>query len=115
MISNIGLRIEWCRSRARWMRWHEEVQLLYEEMRRVLAFLKWYASWWVELCEKSNHIDSIHTEGLYAYGHRQALIRHAIQDTFENQWKDVDKYIKNGQGMLVVTQDADDDSDNEMA
>ncbi|KAG2354774.1 hypothetical protein BDR07DRAFT_1545883, partial [Suillus spraguei] len=30
----LALRIEWCKSRARAMRWVEEVQLLQEEMRR---------------------------------------------------------------------------------
>ena len=42
----LALRIEWCRVRARAMRWSEEVLLLREEMRRVLVFLEWQATWW---------------------------------------------------------------------
>ncbi|KAF9231029.1 hypothetical protein BU15DRAFT_90993 [Melanogaster broomeanus] len=38
------MRIEWCKARARANRWAEEVELLSEEMRRVLAFLKWQAA-----------------------------------------------------------------------
>jgi hypothetical protein len=44
----IALRIEWCRSRARAMRYAEEVEVLLEEMHRVLAFLKWDGNWWRE-------------------------------------------------------------------
>ncbi|KAF8069134.1 hypothetical protein FPV67DRAFT_1415501 [Lyophyllum atratum] len=47
-VLNDGLRIEWCRTRARAMRWAEEVELVQEEMRRVLAFLSWKAGWWLE-------------------------------------------------------------------
>jgi hypothetical protein len=43
-----GLRVEWCKGRARALRWTEEVQLLMEEMRRVLVFLEWKAAFWEE-------------------------------------------------------------------
>ncbi|KAG1845839.1 hypothetical protein F4604DRAFT_1884248 [Suillus subluteus] len=36
-----GVRIEWCKTRARALRWSEEVELLREEMRRVLQFFAW--------------------------------------------------------------------------
>jgi hypothetical protein len=41
-----NLRVEWCRARARALRWREEVQLLQEEMRRTVAHLFWKATWW---------------------------------------------------------------------
>ncbi|KAG2028626.1 hypothetical protein BDR03DRAFT_818726, partial [Suillus americanus] len=41
-----GVRVEWCKSRARALRWAEEVDLLQEEMRRVLQFFNWQANWW---------------------------------------------------------------------
>ena len=41
-----GLRIEWCKSWARAMRFTEEVELLQEEMERVLRFLQWQENWW---------------------------------------------------------------------
>ncbi|KAJ7699783.1 hypothetical protein B0H14DRAFT_3100193 [Mycena olivaceomarginata] len=41
-----ALRIEWAKTRARAWRWTEEVDLVEEEMRRVLAFLNWKANHW---------------------------------------------------------------------
>ncbi|KAG2030597.1 hypothetical protein BDR03DRAFT_1016987 [Suillus americanus] len=43
-----GVRVEWCKARARAMRWAEEVELLQEEMCRVLQFFWWQATWWDE-------------------------------------------------------------------
>jgi hypothetical protein len=40
------VRVEWCKARARAMHWSEEVELLQEEMRRVLQFFGWQATWW---------------------------------------------------------------------
>ncbi|KAG1724932.1 uncharacterized protein EDB91DRAFT_1331171 [Suillus paluster] len=42
------MRIEWCKARARAMRWAEEVELLKEEMRRILQFFEWDAQRWDE-------------------------------------------------------------------
>ncbi|KAG1852516.1 hypothetical protein F4604DRAFT_1933664 [Suillus subluteus] len=41
-----SLRLEWCKARARMMRWKEEIELLWEEMHQVLQFLRWHAHWW---------------------------------------------------------------------
>ncbi|KAG1888680.1 hypothetical protein F4604DRAFT_1877221 [Suillus subluteus] len=41
-----GVRIEWCKSCARALRWLEEVELLREEMCRVLQFFAWQGAWW---------------------------------------------------------------------
>ncbi|KAF9467072.1 hypothetical protein BDZ94DRAFT_1329986 [Collybia nuda] len=40
------LCIEWCKSRARAMRFIEEIELLSVEMAWVIHFLKWRATWW---------------------------------------------------------------------
>ncbi|KAG1861320.1 hypothetical protein F4604DRAFT_1684122 [Suillus subluteus] len=39
-----GVRIEWCKSHVRALRWLEEVELLMEEMHRVLQFFAWLES-----------------------------------------------------------------------
>ncbi|KAG1796695.1 uncharacterized protein HD556DRAFT_1441381 [Suillus plorans] len=39
------LHVEWCKARARQNCWSEEVQLLLEEMWRVLAFFNWQVQW----------------------------------------------------------------------
>ncbi|KAG1800908.1 uncharacterized protein HD556DRAFT_1430245 [Suillus plorans] len=40
------IHIEWCKARARAARWSEEVDLLLEEMRRVLVYLEWEIEAW---------------------------------------------------------------------
>lgn len=45
---NKTMRIEWSKSRARLQRWEEEVDLVVEEMRRVLVLLDWKKGWWYE-------------------------------------------------------------------
>ncbi|KAJ7507619.1 hypothetical protein B0H11DRAFT_1902704 [Mycena galericulata] len=41
-----ALRAEWCKARARSTRWHEEVVILEEEMRRSIESLGWVAEEW---------------------------------------------------------------------
>lgn len=76
-----GIRIEWCKSRARALRWAEKVELLQEEMCRVLQFLKWQADWW------DSRRDTVsYSEGLCAYAARQANIRRCMADHFRHLW-----------------------------
>jgi|SRR3984893_13162480 hypothetical protein len=100
------------------MRWDEEVRLLREEMRRVLAFLEWKASWWIEVGGKYAGTDAIHAEGLHAYSHRQASIQTVIRTGFEKQWQGVMEQVAAGREMSdpeVTIRDEEDDSDDEMA
>jgi hypothetical protein len=66
------------------MRWAEETELLQEEMRRVLCFLRWQADWWHE---KGAIPLSRNEEGLVAYAGRQAQLRKDLADCFEKMWK----------------------------
>jgi hypothetical protein len=61
-----ALRVEWCKSRARAMRFTEEVELLQEEMMRVLRFLEWQEAWWQikGQCEGWGTMDSLRIEAL---------------------------------------------------
>ncbi|KAJ7724030.1 hypothetical protein B0H16DRAFT_1333756 [Mycena metata] len=43
-----AVRVEWSKAKACKERWEEEVELLREEMKRVLCFLRWCAIWWEE-------------------------------------------------------------------
>ena len=89
-----ALRIQWCRSRARSLRWSEEVLLVQEEMRRVTAFLHWYASWWLRHADVARRYDDpILSEGLAAYALRQAKLRTSLQDQFSLLWKNVSSWI----------------------
>jgi hypothetical protein len=103
-----ALRVKWCRCRARAMRYAEEVELLLEEMRRVLAFLEWDRDRWNKRALHSRQADTAtHSplatprgttaafeEGLRAYALRQASIRQRLFDTFAQQWHDVPKFIR---------------------
>ncbi|KIK42376.1 hypothetical protein CY34DRAFT_83691, partial [Suillus luteus UH-Slu-Lm8-n1] len=80
-----GLRLEWCKARARVMRWKEEIELLREEMRRVLQFLRWHAHWWVNMAYL-RALEGTEREGVIAYATRQANIRRDIAAKFELSW-----------------------------
>jgi len=61
-----ALHIEWAKSRARAQRWHEEVLLLKEEMRRVLVYFEYKVSWWVECSEAEGRESTpVLAEGLH--------------------------------------------------
>ncbi|KAJ6494502.1 hypothetical protein C8R45DRAFT_1135355 [Mycena sanguinolenta] len=65
--TNESLRIEWGKARARAHRWTEEVDLLEEEMRRILVFLQWKVDRWRGLVD-SRVVDGVDVkEGFTAY------------------------------------------------
>ena len=116
LIATLALRVQWCRSRARVMRWTEEICLVQEEMRRVCAYLSWYANWW------SSHADVGHmkqydpflTEGLAAYAERQAHLRTSLQGLFQGLWNDVEGWVTGKKGLdSGHTSDAEDDNDDD--
>ena len=115
LIVPLALRVQWCRARARVMRWTEEISLVQEEMRRVCAYLSCYADWW------SNHAnvgymkqyDPFLSEGLAAYAERQAHLRTSMRGLFEDLWKDVEAWVA-GKKLFDSgqTSDAEDDDDD---
>ncbi|KAG1762145.1 hypothetical protein EDD22DRAFT_979916 [Suillus occidentalis] len=84
-----ALRVEWCKARARHNRWCEEIRLLMEEMRRVLAFLKWHIQWWEERATLRTFARAEETEGFVAYAKRQGAVRRALLMSFEDRWAGV--------------------------
>ena len=85
------------------MRWSEEVELLEEEMQRVLRFLRWHATWWKKqvhhrACEKSAD-----TEGLQAYALRQADLRESLRERFMLLWL---PYLRAATSQTGVSKDA---------
>jgi hypothetical protein len=74
------------------MRWSEELRLLKEEMRRVLAFLEWDAGVCrnraLDVGNRWASTDAAHAEGLVAYARRQAWIRDCLKADFEFKWVD---------------------------
>ncbi|KAJ7878541.1 hypothetical protein B0H14DRAFT_3083030 [Mycena olivaceomarginata] len=97
-----ALRVEWAKTRAKAWRWTEEVDLVEEEMRRVVAFLEWKAERWAVLRDErcSEGLDEITLEGLSAYAQRQAQIQLDLRDVFSETWKDIPRYIALGRDTL---------------
>ncbi|KAG2114604.1 uncharacterized protein F5147DRAFT_743818 [Suillus discolor] len=88
-----SVRVEWCKARARANRWSEEVELLFEEMRRVIAFLRWQAEWWSERHSSRVPESPAEQEGLAAYACRQAALRLSLVASFQDLWKDVPMFV----------------------
>ena len=103
------LRVEWAKSRARAARCYEEVLLLKEEMRRVIAFLDWKAAWWVD--RQGARTDVTKTdlqEGLYAYAETQADLQKALAEEFCAIWK-----VPLNDSPASFEEDVDDDDDDD--
>ena len=61
-----GLKREWAKARARMLRWREEIELVVEEMRRVVAFNTWKADWWERRATARANVSDELREGLVA-------------------------------------------------
>ncbi|KAF7351692.1 CxC2 domain-containing protein [Mycena sanguinolenta] len=82
-----SIRVEWSKAKARKERWEEEVELLREEMRRVLCFLRWWAIWWEE--RRTARLEGVSIElraGLEAYAARQASGARRMCNRFKTAW-----------------------------
>ncbi|KAG1898676.1 uncharacterized protein F5891DRAFT_1190447 [Suillus fuscotomentosus] len=80
------LHVEWCKARARAHRWEEEVQLLWEEMCCIVAFLDWQAGWW-DMQGPRHAFNSLQAgEGALAYVQRQANLRRQMVIHIKSVW-----------------------------
>lgn len=93
-----ALRIEWCKARARAMRWSEEVLILREEMHRVLAFFAWHAEWWDNQAHRRTNLSPEAAEGFAAYAFKQAYIRRSMRSSFDHLWRTSWQSIEHGIG-----------------
>lgn len=69
---NENMQVEWVKARARMMRWKEELLLVQEEMRRVIAYHRWKAAWWKD--RSFLHTDPVIASGISGYAYKQAGI-----------------------------------------
>ncbi|KAJ7500537.1 hypothetical protein B0H11DRAFT_2225527 [Mycena galericulata] len=93
---NEALRIEWAKTRARAMRWTEEVDLLEEEMRRVGEFLAWRSNWWKDCVDQRGLEDGAQREGEATYALRQAALLSGLRDSFLMKWSTLPDLIRRG-------------------
>ena len=82
----IAFRGDWARSHARASRWEEECQLVVEEMRRTLWFLKWKQMWWIEQTSKRVDVTPHVRDGLNAYAAKQRSVLHKLAQSFAKVW-----------------------------
>ncbi|KAJ6608385.1 hypothetical protein B0H10DRAFT_2068058 [Mycena sp. CBHHK59/15] len=120
---NEALRIEWARAHARRWRWSEEVDLLEEEMRRILQFLTWRADWWMTRIDLRGLPDGAQREGETAYAARQAALQRDLHKSFTFKWKGLAELIRGGRAGEDLgntddewedLEDNEDDSDSEL-
>ena len=74
------------KSKARADRWNEEVQLVKEEMWRVIAFLEWKAAWWSEEGRRDLGVKADIADGVRAYAAKQGSINCALARSFKTRW-----------------------------
>lgn len=96
------------------MRWAEEVELLQEEMRRVLQFFDTQAKWWEVQAVPWDSDDVGTSQGRCAYAAQQANLRRRLHSHFAHLWRHVKAYITRGGWGVLDEEDvelSDDDSD----
>ncbi|KAJ7506965.1 hypothetical protein B0H11DRAFT_1706458 [Mycena galericulata] len=114
---NEALRIEWAKTRARAMRWTEEVDLLEEEMRRIGEFLAWWSNWWKDCVDQRGLEDGAQWEGEAAYALRQAALLSGLRNSFLAKWGPLPDLIRRGRAGEGFEQeewvDTEEDSEGE--
>ncbi|KIY60775.1 hypothetical protein CYLTODRAFT_483077, partial [Cylindrobasidium torrendii FP15055 ss-10] len=81
-----ALKIEYCKARARALRWEEEVSLLLAETERVPTFARTKAEKWRSRAVVANCEDPLLAEGYAAYAYEQASREEQYADTVTKKW-----------------------------
>ena len=84
-----AVRVEWCKAWARSRRWSEEVCLLVEEMRRVLASHEHKAAWWRDRRQGLGSVwpSMDHAEGGHAYASEHAALHESLLSHCKRLWE----------------------------
>ncbi|EIN05248.1 hypothetical protein PUNSTDRAFT_75081, partial [Punctularia strigosozonata HHB-11173 SS5] len=85
----------WAAARARFLRWQEEVHLLVEEMRRIIAFLHWQADSW--LSKRGSRHGVVISFAADCYASRQADQCRALAASFVQRWAPLLKRTGHGE------------------
>jgi hypothetical protein len=82
------LQIEWAKAHAKAMCYVEEMDLLEEEMHRVLQFFQWRADWWrAQVGSRAAQQDKVLQEGHGSYALKPAACQDGMRASFEEQWR----------------------------
>ncbi|KAF7315023.1 CxC2 domain-containing protein [Mycena indigotica] len=83
-----AVRVEWSKARARRARWNEEVELIREEMKRVLRSLRFAQNEWAARATSARlFVDPEVANGLRAYALRQVELHKRIAEGFYTEWR----------------------------
>jgi len=92
------------------MHWAEEVELLKEEMQRILQFFKWDVQCW----DKQGLEDALHDvddddehKELIAYAKHQASLCRRLAESFRTSWTDTLALAEIFNHSLITQQDMD--------
>jgi hypothetical protein len=106
----IVVRLQWLRSRARAIRWEEEVKLISAEMGRVLKFLEYERDRWLGAAKQRDQgVSSERSplmEGLTAYAYRQAEHRDRLRSHFDYLWRHADRWKQSPAAVPTGTNDS---------
>lgn len=80
------MRFTYSRAHARWQCWCEEVDLLLEEMRRVLKYFLWKAEKWRSRTTARSDAPADLRSGLVAHAFRQAEVYGGLAKRFAAKW-----------------------------
>ncbi|KAJ7805542.1 hypothetical protein B0H13DRAFT_2387660 [Mycena leptocephala] len=81
-----SLRVEWARAKARKNRWDEEVNLLREEMRRLMRYLVWETGVWTARAEMTrDDVPAAMQAGMRAYALHQANVHDSLRRLYFRQ------------------------------
>lgn len=84
-----------------------------EEMRRVITYFEYRATWWEDRASLRSSIPPEIVEGLSAYAHRQALILRHRATLFERLWSSSDPPTRLGTNWTARTVDSTDDDNSD--
>jgi hypothetical protein len=105
-------------------RWNEELLIIQEEMRRVLAYFEWKSSWWLEQANQRSSLEASVQSGVMAYAHKQSNLSLRMAARCAAHWLPVlknhgiipswgSKYQVAGSAVNQSISDSEDDEDQE--
>ncbi|KAK7027577.1 CxC2 domain-containing protein [Favolaschia claudopus] len=81
-----ALRVEWCKAYARTHRWHEDIILIEEEMRRTIEYGVWMGAEWEKRVAARSVASPALAEGLCAYAKEHVRREEVTGQRLRRQW-----------------------------
>lgn len=82
----LALRVEWCKAYARMRRWHEDIVLIEEEMRRTIEYGTWMGGEWETQTTARSVASPALAEGLRAYAKEHVAREERTCRHLQTQW-----------------------------